>query len=152
MKNLFLLFLSLTVAACAVSPDGSVGMDKRVFNKENTIPLGAGILGAVVCNELFDGHGSKDGWTAACGIAGYFASTAFMKRHNATLESNKTGQTTHWEDPDGKQHSLTPTRTYYQGEAPCREFRQTVEIDGTTEIMTGRACRQADGSWQLVNS
>lgn len=143
--------LLTTLSACAVNQAGQVGPDKRVFNKEQTIPLGAGILGAVICNKLFDGHGSKDGWTAACGVAGYFGTVAFMKQHNNALERNQIGQTTRWDDPDGTRHSVTPTKTYYQDEVPCREFRQTVEIDGQIEILEGRACRQGDGSWKLVS-
>lgn len=150
MKTFILLLLASSLAACAVSPDGRVVPDGNVFNKQNTIPLGAGLLGAVLCNELFDGHGSKDGWTAACGAAGYFASKAFMVQHNNALENNQIGQTTAWEDPDGSNHTLTPTQTYMEDSRPCRDFRQTVEIDGQTEILTGKACRQNDGSWKLI--
>jgi len=155
MKNLLVksvIAVSMaTLTACAVTPDGRVGTDPNVFGRDKVIPLGAGILSAVVCNKLFDGHGSKDGWTAACGAAGYFASTSFVKRHNHALEANRVGQTTHWKDPDGGRHSVTPERTYYQGNVPCRDFRQTVEIDGQVEVMKGKACRQSDGSWRLVS-
>jgi surface antigen len=151
MKIFTLLLVASSLAACAVSPDGRVVPDGRVFNKQSTIPLGAGLLGAVVCNKLFKGHGSKDGWTAACGAAGYFASRAFVVQHDKALENNRVGQTTSWSDPDGSNHTLTPTQTYKENSRPCRDFRQTVEIDGQTEIMTGKACRQSDGSWQLVS-
>lgn len=150
-KLLITSALLTAVTACAVNQDGQLGPDRRVFNKGTIIPLGGGILGAVICNKLFDGHGSKDGWTAACGAAGYFASTAFMKQHNRALEQNTIGQTTRWNDPDGSVHSVTPTKTYYQNEVPCRDFRQTVEIDGQIEILEGKACRQADGSWKLIS-
>ena len=150
MKIFTLLLVASSLAACAVSPDGRVVPDGRVFNKESTIPLGGGLLGAVVCNKLFKGHGSKDGWTAACGAAGYFASKAFVVQHNKALENNRVGQTTSWADPDGSNHTLTPTNTYNENSRPCRDFRQTVEINGQTEIMTGKACRQNDGSWKLI--
>jgi hypothetical protein len=154
MKNstkILVLAISIFMSACAVRQDGTVGVDRDVFGKDKVIPLGAGVLSAVVCRELWKGHGNRDSWTAICGAAGYFGSQAFLKQHNNALEKNRVGQTTSWEDPDGKQHSVTPTQTYYRGDTPCREFRQTVEIDGQTEIMTGNACRQADGSWKLVS-
>ena len=87
---------------------------------------------------------------AACGAAGYFASTAFMQQHSQALESNNLGQTSSWTDPDGSAHSVTPTKTYYIDNSPCRDFRQTVEIDGQIEIMEGQACRQRDGTWKLM--
>ena len=148
-RVLLVMFLFM-VNGCAINSAGQVGADERVFNKERVIPLGAGLLGAVVCNKLFDGHGSKDSWTAICGVAGYFASVSFLSQHKAALENNKIGETSSWTDPDGKTHSVTPTATFHNEAAPCREFRQTVEIDGQIEILSGKACRSSNGEWKLV--
>lgn len=151
LKKILIITTCFTiVSACAVNQNGQVAPDGRVFNKETILPLGAGLLGAAVCNRLFKGHGSRKGWTAACGTAGYLVSTSFVRQSSKALESNQTGQTSRWQDPDGKNYSVTPTRTYYQNERPCREFRQTVEINGQTEILTGNACRQNDGTWKVM--
>lgn len=141
--------LSILISGCAVNQQGQVVPNSEVFGKKTIIPLGGGLLGAAICNRLFKGHGSREGWTAACGAAGYFASTAFVKQHNSALENNRVNETTRWSDPDGKNYTVTPTRTYAENGAPCRDFRQTVEINGQTEILTGTACRQNDGSWKL---
>lgn len=145
-----ILSMATMLSACAVNQNGQVVPDGQVFNKERVLPLGAGLLGAAICNQLFKGHGSKDGWTAACGAAGYFVSSSFLKKSSTAFEKNKTGQTSSWQDPDGKSYSVTPTRTYFQENSPCREFRQTVEIEGQTEILTGNACRKNDGTWDVV--
>ena len=150
-KLLIACFSATLLASCAVNQSGQVGPDGDVFNKGKVIPLGAGILSAVICNKLFDGHGSRDGWTAVCGAAGYFGTVAFTNQYNQTMEENKTGQTASWSDPDGKSYSVTPTETYYVDEQPCRKFRQTVEINGQVEILSGTACRQADGTWKLTS-
>ena len=34
---------------------------------------------------------------------------------------------------------------------PCREFRQTITIDGNFEEAYGTACLTANGTWQIVN-
>lgn len=152
LKKLIIVAMTLTfVSACAVNQNGQLGPDGKVFNKETLLPLGGGVLGAVVCNQLFKGHGSKQGWTAACGAAGYLLSSSFVKNSSKAFEKNPTGKTSSWSDPDGKNYSVTPTRTYYDNERPCREFRQTVEINGQTETIKGNACRQADGTWKVIN-
>ncbi len=63
------------------------------------------------------------------------------------------GETISWRNPDtGHSGTITPIR---EGEntrtgAYCREFRQTVTIDGKTEEAYGTACRQPDGSWKIM--
>ena len=69
------------------------------------------------------------------------------------LESNPKGQASSWQNPDsGNSGTITPTRTTYadSGE-PCREYQQTVTIGGNTETAYGTACRNADGTWRIVN-
>lgn len=69
------------------------------------------------------------------------------------LETNRSGQTSSWRNPDtGHGGSVTPTRTYQTARGEnCREYQQTVTIGGKTESAYGRACRDADGTWRLMN-
>ena len=69
------------------------------------------------------------------------------------LETQPTGVATAWRDPDGTvSGQVTPTRTYQiAGGQYCREYQQTVVIDGQTQQAYGRACRQPDGSWQTAD-
>lgn len=71
-----------------------------------------------------------------------------------TLETNPSGQTSTWQNPDsGNSGTVTPTSTYRNSEGQyCREYQQTVEIGGKSEQAYGTACRQPDGTWQIVNS
>ena len=69
-----------------------------------------------------------------------------------TLESGKTGQTATWRNPDsGHAGTVTPVRTYQTASNQnCREYETTVTIDGREEKAMGRACRQADKTWKIV--
>jgi surface antigen len=63
------------------------------------------------------------------------------------------GQQVTWYNPQsGAQGTITPTR---EGRAAdggaCREYQQTVTIGGKTERAYGTACKQADGSWKIIN-
>jgi surface antigen len=71
-----------------------------------------------------------------------------------TLENNRTGETSTWENPDtGHRGAITPTDTYRDDAGrPCREFQQTVYIGGEPEKAYGTACRQPDGSWKIVDN
>lgn len=70
-----------------------------------------------------------------------------------SLESTRTGRTSEWRNPDsGHSGSMTPTRTYETASGSyCREFTQTIVVGGRTEEGYGTACRQPDGSWEIVN-
>ena len=69
------------------------------------------------------------------------------------LEYNRTGVASTWSNPDnGHTGTITPIRTY---QAPtgqnCREYRHDVMIGDKSEQVVGTACRQADGTWKVVN-
>jgi surface antigen len=69
------------------------------------------------------------------------------------LENNPSNQGADWVNPDtGRSGAVVPTRTF-SGPAgePCREFISTIIIAGREEQGYGRACRQPDGTWQVVS-
>jgi surface antigen len=69
------------------------------------------------------------------------------------LNNQPSGTTTAWHNPDsGNSGSVTPVRTYQTATGQyCREFEQTVTIGGKPQKSYGTACRQPDGSWQIVS-
>lgn len=72
-------------------------------------------------------------------------------RATRTFETAPTGQQVAWVNPDTNvHHTVTPTRTMDSREGPCREFTHTASIGGRSEQVYGTACRQADGSWRIV--
>ncbi len=69
------------------------------------------------------------------------------------LETAPTGEPVAWRNPDNE-HSgtVTPVKTYQTASGTyCREYQQTVLINGKQEKASGTACRQPDGSWRIVN-
>ena len=70
------------------------------------------------------------------------------------LENNRTGEGSNWHAA-GSDHggTVTPLHTYRGfGGANCRDFQQTVTVGGETDIAYGSACRNADGSWRIVEA
>lgn len=68
------------------------------------------------------------------------------------LEAASDKQKVQWKNPDnGGEYTVTPTRTYQSDGRYCREYTTRATIDGKTENVYGNACRNEDGSWQVVN-
>jgi len=70
------------------------------------------------------------------------------------LETAPTGKPVPWQNPDnGHSGTVVVVQTYQTATATyCREFEQTVTIEGKQQRASGTACRQPDGSWKIVNS
>jgi surface antigen len=70
-----------------------------------------------------------------------------------SFEYGRTGEATTWRNPDsGHYGTITPTRTYETPQGYCREFQQTIYVDGQQQQGYGTACRQPDGSWKIVDT
>ncbi len=69
-----------------------------------------------------------------------------------TLEHVPDGQTIVWQNPNvGGSYQVTPAQTYQRADGRyCREYVTEVLIGGRREQAYGTACRQPDGSWQVV--
>ncbi len=125
--------------------------------------IGAG-LGALTGSQIGGGRG-KLAAVAIGALAGAYLGSevgksldradklAMRRTSQNALEGNRSGQSSSWAHPDtGHRGPVTPTRTYRTAAGEnCREYQQTVTIDGKTEQAFGRACRQPDGSWKIVN-
>lgn len=68
------------------------------------------------------------------------------------LESGRSGQATTWRNPDkGTCVEIVPEPAYKTAQGQyCREFQQTITVGGKPQQAYGTACRQPDGSWQIV--
>lgn len=134
------------------------------MNKENIGTVLGGVAGAVLGAQFGSGTGRLVG-VAAGALAGAYlgnqlgasldkADRAHLDRASQQATTAPVGQAISWRNPDsGNSGTVTPTRegTSKSGEY-CREFQQSVTIQGKTEQATGIACRQPDGSWKVVDS
>ena len=107
----------------------------------NKIAIGAGVLAGGLI-------GNKIGKRLDCRDIEYHNNTA-----QSTLETQRIGSTETWSNPDsGHSGSIPPTKTYYATDGrPCRDFTQTISVDGSMEEVRATACRQDDGTWQIMD-
>ena len=154
LPTVMLAISAIALGACQLNNAG----EKQVFGT-----LGGAGLGALAGSQIGGGTGQLVAIGAGTLLGAFLGSEigasldradrAAMKQTRAqTLETARTGQTVPWRNPDsGNSGTVTVDRTYDRGTGQfCRDYRQTVEIDGQTEILTGTACRQGDGTWRDI--
>lgn len=124
--------------------------------------VGAG-LGALAGSQI----GSGSGQLAAVAIGtllgamlggslGQQLDEADQARHQNAYQSAQNAplnQPVSWNNPNtGASGSVVATRdgTNQATGDYCREFEQTITVDGRTENRKGMACKQPDGSWKVL--
>jgi surface antigen len=126
--------------------------------QEQSGAIVGGVLGGIVGSQVGEGRGRTAATVigtlvgaAIGGNVGRSMDQTDRLRAAQALESAPTGTPTSWRNPDsGHQYTVTPTRTVSTAEGPCREYTTSAVIGGKTEKVYGRACRQSDGSWRVV--
>lgn len=121
----------------------------------NKAQSGAGIgalAGATIGALTFNNKASGAAIGAGIGaLMGYVVGNEWDKYDEnkvaQTLESNHSGQTSNWTNPDtGKSYSAVPSPAYVKQGQVCRDV--TITEDGGEQIQA-KACRDEDGVWRL---
>jgi len=152
-KPVIAVFICLSLAACGQ------GREKETVG---TV-AGAG-LGALLGSQLGGGKG-KFAAIALGTLAGAWAGSEIGKSLDKAdkqyaqrtaqdaLEYNNVQQASTWRNPDsGNSGTVTPTSTFRDSDGTdCRDFETSIYVDGEQEKGTGKACRQADGTWKIAS-
>jgi surface antigen len=157
--------LTMAVASLSLSACANNGAGPGSWGTKQTIGTGAGALaGGLLGSQV--GGGSGRLWATGAGVLlggllgseigasldkadQAYASQALNNAYSAPI-----GQTIAWNNPkSGNNGSFTPVRdgTSSSG-AYCREYQTKVTVGGRPQSAYGTACRQPDGSWQVVNN
>jgi surface antigen len=154
----------LSVGLLSVSLVAGLGACENAGTKETIGTLGGAAAGGLLGSQIGGGSGQLIA-TGAGVLLGAFLGREIGKSldkadqleadrtANQALENNPTGQSSTWNNPDsGNSGTVTPTQTTYSDSGePCREYQTTVTVGGKTEQAYGTACRNADGTWRIVN-
>ena len=162
LKAFAIAGIGLSLAACdqGIYNGGMGGMGPK-----QTVGTGVGALAGGVIGSQFGGGEGRLWATGAGVLIGALmgsevgksldrADRAYMGRATySALENNRSGQTSRWDNPDsGHYGTITPQPAYSTSSGrPCREYTQTIYIDGRSQQAHGTACRMPDGSWQIQN-
>lgn len=150
MKKLAIASLSVSMLLAGCAP----------MNNEGVGTITGGVVGGLLGSQFGGGSGKVMAAAGGALLGAYLGGQVgkTMDRLDRlemrrALETAPTGRAVVWTNPDnGNRYTVQPTRTYYQGsQQPCREYITKAIIGGKSEQVYGKACRQADGSWRVVN-
>ena len=167
MKNKILSTVIMLALATSVSACQSTGV-----TPQQQAQVGGALRGGLLGYGLGKGHRNKSkailGGVIAGAIAGDFIgqklSAASQQAHTKTvahtLEYSPTGTANSWNNPDAyqaEQGRVQVTKSYqqprqfgqYEGRY-CREFIQEIRVGNQVQQGYGTACRQPDGSWEMI--
>lgn len=147
----------LALAACTAGTRMDYGSKQMVGT---LVGAGAGgLLGA----QIGKGSGKLAATAAGTLIGGLLgnaagrsldrADAAYARRaEGAALEYTPSGSSLPWRNPDSGTYGTVQPSSVYQAPSGeyCREFRHTIVVGGKREQAFGRACRQPDGTWEII--
>ncbi len=148
--------IGLTALSLAACQEGG--------QKQTLGTLLGGVGGALAGSQVGAGRGKLVAVAGGALLGAFLGSEIGKSLDNAdraamatttqrTLETAPSGNPVSWSNPDsGHSGTVTPRPSYQNASGDyCREYDQTIVVDGKTETAYGTACRQADGSWKIVN-
>jgi surface antigen len=158
--------MTLALAAALLMTAGSTPAraDSNCSNTNTGGVLG-GIAGAALGGFLGSQFGSGGGKTAATiggvvlgGIAGNQLGKELTCEdeeyvEDTTYESLESGEDAAWRNTEsGNYGEVRPGDVYTDARGyECRAFEQEIYVNGQPVKDTGTACKQPDGSWQIVS-
>src|ERR1700730_1471574 len=147
------LILCLSVAACTADSGP----------KEVGGTAGGAVAGGVIGNAIGGSAGNRlAGTVIGAAVGGLIgnrigASLDDEDRRRAyaaqmqALAARPAGAPVAWRNPDdGRYGNVVPGPAYQANGATCRQYTETVFIDGSPQTARGTACRNPDGTWTAI--
>lgn len=164
-KLIAALIASSMLSACTQpgSQPNSGVMQGGGVNKQDFGTVIGGVTGGVLGHQIGGGSGKTVATIAGTLLGAALGNSvgasldrADMQYYSQTsqqaLEKGPTGQALPWTNPQsGNSGTVTPGNYYQTSDNRyCREYSQTITVGGKTQRAYGTACRQPDGTWQVV--
>lgn len=150
LKNLVVVGLTASLLAGCASTNG----------QNQTLGTLAGAVGGAALGSAFGQGSGKVAAIAAGALVGGFLGNQIGARldqqsqqynYAASVQALDSGAPQQWQNPqNGVYGTVNPGPANYVNNRVCRPYTNTIFIDGQQQVARGTACRNPDGSWQVV--
>jgi surface antigen len=162
-KLLSLAVIASMLAACTEA-DGSPGrgvMHGGALSKSD-IGTAAGVIGGGVIGSTIGSGAGQVAATIGGALLGGILGDAIGSNMDdndrdtydrASQNAMETGRSKSWKNSrSGNYGTIHPRKRYRNDEGQyCREYTQTITVDGQKHSGHGTACREEDGTWRIVD-
>jgi surface antigen len=155
--------MNLKTLVCVIATGVALaGCAEGGMSHQDSGTLVGAVAGGLIGNQF--GHGAGRAVATATGVivGGIIGSEIGRsldeedRRYAAeaeyeALQDDEIDHPRKWRNPkNGRYGTVTARRPYRHAGMTCREFEHDIYINGRPETMTGKACRQPDGTWKQV--
>lgn len=135
-----------------------IGISSGTCNRDTLGAILGGVVGGVIAHRTASEADRQVATIAGVvigGIVGHSIGRSMDRRDEQctgqVLERAGDRKTVSWRnDETGQNYQVTPLRTYSQDGVYCREYVTRAAVGSQWSESTQNACRNADGSWSMV--
>ncbi len=163
-KLLAVIMAVAMLTACNNQGPPSRGvMNGGGLNKQDIGTVGGAIGGGVIGSTIGGGKGKTAATIAGALLGGVVGNSigasldnadraAYYQASQQAMETAQPGESLPWRNAQsGNSGTITPSNYYQNADGQyCREYTQTINVGGNRQEGYGKACRQQDGSWKII--
>jgi len=157
--------LTATMLTACTQPNGAPNsgiLNGGGLNKQD-VGTGVGAVGGGVLGSMLGkGTGKIAATIIGAGLGGLIGNQVGKSLDNGdravaeqnaqkAMETAQPGQSMPWQGQNASGNVTPGNYTQNAQGQYCREYSQTIVINGQKQQSYGNACRQPDGSWQITN-
>ncbi|MGL4728645.1 MAG: glycine zipper domain-containing protein [Bosea sp. (in: a-proteobacteria)] len=141
------LMCAMLVGGCVSRPGESLGS------------VSGAVIGAAIGSGFGGGAGRVAATVAGAAIGGLIGGAIGrnlddierQRAYDAHVVAFNSGRRSSWRGEKGSYGFIEPAEPIQGVRGYCREYIHTIYIDGRPQRANGTACREADGSWVIIN-